>query len=203
MADIERRIVDAGLEVRGEGETRTLVGYAAKFGVRSEDLGGFVESIAPGAFDRAISEEHDVRALWNHNPDVVLGRTKSGTLRLSVDEVGLRIETDLPDTQAARDLRVSVARGDVSQMSFGFRTKGDEWRTEDGVPYRTLTDLDLFDVSPVTYPAYPQTEVSVRALDQAREMVKPTAGAPPVTNPLGGPVERLNRQIKSIELEEA
>lgn len=194
MADIERRIVDAGLEVRGEGETKTLVGYAAKFGVRSEDLGGFVESIAPGAFDRAISEGHDVRALWNHNADVVLGRTKAGTLRLSVDEVGLKIETDLPDTQAARDLRVSVARGDVSQMSFGFRTKGDEWRTEDGVPYRTLTDLDLFDVSPVTYPAYPQTEVSVRALDQAREMVAP---------PPAAPVERLARQIEALDREEA
>jgi uncharacterized protein len=196
MADIERRIVDAGLEVRGEGETKTLVGYAAKFGVRSEDLGGFVESIAPGAFDRAISEGHDVRALWNHNPDVVLGRTRAGTLRLSVDEVGLRIETDLPDTQAARDLRVSVARGDVSQMSFGFRTKGDEWRTEDGVPYRTLTDLDLFDVSPVTYPAYPQTEVSVRALDQARELATP---APPPA----APVERLTRQIKALDREDA
>ncbi len=194
MADIERRIVDAGLEVRGEGETKTLVGYAAKFGVRSEDLGGFVESIAPGAFDRAISEGHDVRALWNHNADVVLGRTKAGTLRLFVDEVGLKIETDLPDTQAARDLRVSVARGDVSQMSFGFRTKGDEWRTEDGVPYRTLTDLDLFDVSPVTYPAYPQTEVSVRALDQAREMVAP---------PPAAPVERLARQIEALDREEA
>jgi HK97 family phage prohead protease len=192
MADIERRIVDAGLEVRGEDEKRTLVGYAAKFNVRSEDLGGFVESIAPGAFDRAISEGHDVRALWNHNPDVVLGRTKAGTLRLSVDEVGLRIETDLPDTQAARDLRVSVARGDVSQMSFGFRTKGDEWRTEDGVPYRTLTDLDLYDVSPVTYPAYPQTEVSVRALDQARELAAP---APPPA----APVERLARQIVALE----
>lgn len=150
----------------GEGQTgRTLTGYAAVFNALSEDLGGFVEQIAPGAFKKTL-QEADVRALWNHSPDVVLGRTKSGTLRLVEDQVGLRFELDLPNTQAANDLIELVNRGDVNQMSFAFRTVKDAWApaAANEMPVRTLQEVALLDVSPVTYPAYPQTSAAVRAM---------------------------------------
>ena len=147
------------------------------FNSESEDLGGFREIILPGAFDRALREAHDVRALWNHNADVVLGRTKSGTLRLSVDEHGLRSEIDMPETRAAEDALASIRRGDVDGMSFGFRVLTDNWRSQDGVQIRELTDLELLDVSPVAYPAYPATQVSTRALERAK--AEPTAAPAP------------------------
>ena len=168
--EIERRIVLAELrsEPEKDGKKKKLKGYAARFNVVSDDLGGFREVIMPGAFDRAIKEEHDVRALWNHNSDMVLGRTKSGTLSLSVDDEGLQIEIDPPDTQAGRDAMTVVERGDVDQMSFAFRTITDNWRTEEKEVIRELVDLELLDISPVAYPAYPQTSISARALDQAK-----------------------------------
>jgi HK97 family phage prohead protease len=146
--DIERRFIAGGLELRADEDKKkkTMVGYAAKFNSRSLDLGGFVEVLAPGAFDRALNENHDVRALIDHNPTLILGRTASGTLRLAVDGTGLMVENDLPDTQAARDLMVSMERGDVTGMSFGFRVMpdGDHWaRDEEGALVRTVNDLEL------------------------------------------------------------
>ena len=180
------------LRAASEGKPAQLVGYAAVFNSRSEDLGGFREIILPGAFDRALSEGHDVRALVNHNPDKMLGRTSSKTARLAIDEKGLGVEVDVPDTQDGRDTLTLVQRGDLSQMSFSFRTLADQWRTEEGEPIRELLDLELFDVSVVAFPAYPATEVSARALEKARE-------ARPMPSP---PVERLGRQIRAIEREE-
>lgn len=148
---------------RGAADERTtLAGHAAVFDQLSEDLGGFREKIEPGAFKAAV--KGDVRALVNHNSDKVLGRTKSGTLRLEEDKTGLAFELDLPDTQPARDLAVSVERGDVDQMSFGFRTIKDQWEVKDKEDIRTLIDLELYEISPVTFPAYPQTDVAVRSL---------------------------------------
>ncbi len=164
--EIERRALPAA-EIRAADGERKIVGYAAVFNSQSEDLGGFREIIMPGAFDRALREAQDVRALWNHNPDIVLGRTKSGTLALSIDEKGLRCEISPPDTQAANDVLASIRRGDVDGMSFGFRTLTDNWRMQEGEPIRELVDLELLDVSPVAYPAYPATQVSARALHQA------------------------------------
>lgn len=182
LPDIERRAV-AGAEVRSaEGEATTIVGYAAVFNSLSEDLGGFREIIMPGAFDRALREAHDVRALWNHNADVVLGRTKSGTLALSVDAKGLRAEITPPDTRAAEDAVASIKRGDVDGMSFGFRTLTDNWRSQDGEQIRELVDLELLDVSPVAYPAYPATQVSARALEQAKAAPRPPAEGISVEN---------------------
>lgn len=152
----------------GEGEPPKLRGHAAVFNSLSENLGGFRELILPGAFAEAIVND-DVRALWNHNPDYVLGRNRSQTLRLSEDATGLATEIDPPDTQWARDLMVSIKRGDVSQMSFGFRVLDERWEKKDGMHIRTLTKLRLFDVSPVTYPAYPATDVGVRSLAEIAE----------------------------------
>lgn len=158
---------EISIETRDDGK-RTIRGHAAVFNQLSEDLGGFREQISPGAFADAIKTD-DVRALFNHNPDYVLGRNLAGTLKMSEDARGLAIEIDPPDTQVARDLVVSMERGDITQMSFGFsvRPNGQNWGKDDeGKVVRTLTKLRLFDVSPVTYPAYPQTDVAVRSLTE-------------------------------------
>ena len=168
----ETRLFPSKLETRDDG-TRTMTGYAAVFNTLSEDLGGFREQIAPGAFAEVLND--DVRALYNHNSDLLpLGRTPD-TLRLIEDGRGLKVEVDLPDTQFARDLVVSIERGDVSQMSFGFSVSmdGQKWedREIDGKKQtvRTLTRIKrLYDVSPVVFPAYPDTEVAVRCLECAR-----------------------------------
>ncbi len=143
-----------------------IAGHAAVFNSFSEDLGGFKEIIRPGAFSQSIKED-DIRSLWNHDPSKVLGRNKAGTLRLAEDEIGLAIENDFPDTTYARDVLRLIERGDVSQMSFGFRTVRDDWRVEGGLAVRELIQAQLFDVSPVTYPAYPDTDVARRALAES------------------------------------
>ena len=168
---MERRTSIVDLEVRaGEGESAApmIVGYAAVFNQLSEDLGGFRERIAPGAFTKALGD--DVRALFNHDPNIVLGRTRSKTLRISEDAKGLAIEIDPPATPAALALLESMRRGDISQMSFGFVTVKDAWDMIDGTAIRTLIEARLFDVSPVTYPAYPQTEVALRSLAEFRKL---------------------------------
>lgn len=176
MSQIERRFIPA-TEIRAEteGESRRIAGYAALFNSRSQDLGGFTEVIAPGAFQTAL-ERSDVRSLFNHDPNLVLGRMKAGTLKVTEDERGLRIENDLPDTQVARDLLENMRLGNVDQMSFAFRVsrEGQKWEERDGMLLRTITEVDeLFDVSPVTYPAYADTSVAVRSLDAWRaEMVR-------------------------------
>lgn len=167
--EIERRAV-VGVEVRAAtvaDAAPTIVGYAAVFNSPSEDLGGFREVIMPGAFDRALREGHDVRALVDHESGKILGRTKSGTLSLTVDERGLRAEINPPDTQVARDAMTSLKRGDLDGMSFAFRTLSDAWLTQDGQEVRQLLDLELVDVSIVAYPAYSATSVAARALERA------------------------------------
>lgn len=157
-----------------EGESPKIVGYAAVFNSLSPPMMGFREQIKPGAFKKSI-KEGDVRALWNHNPDYVLGRTKSKTLSLAEDEHGLAIEITPPDTAWAKDLMVSMVRGDIDQMSFGFQVVKDLWTTEtDGGTVRTLQEVKLFDVSPVTFPAYPQTEALIRStIDALRHYLPP------------------------------
>ncbi len=147
-----------------EGKPSMLTGYLAKFNSLSRDLGGYRENIKPGEFQRSIDVGADVRALINHNPDLVLGRTKSGTLRLKEDSRGLNSECDMPDTQAARDLMTSCDRGDVDQGSFRFVCRSDNWRMQDGQAIRDLYDVDLRDVSAVTFPAYEDSSMSVRSL---------------------------------------
>lgn len=163
---VEHRSVVHEFRVSDENGSPKIVGYATKFGVRSQDLGGWVEVIAPGAFDECLANNPDVRALFNHNPSAILGRTVSGTLRLSVDDTGLSYEVEPPDTQLARDLVVSMKRGDVNQSSFGFVCQDAAWGFDEvaGVDIRTVKKAELFDVSPVTYPAYLDATSGVRSL---------------------------------------
>jgi uncharacterized protein len=157
-------------EIRTDGDGNTFVGYAAKFNVPSEPL-PFTERIAPGAFGKSLRQRtKDVRLYVNHNSDMVLASKRSGTLRLSEDEVGLRVEADLPDTTAARDLRALMQSGVVSTMSFGFTVPrgGDKWNGDGSE--RVLTGINLHEVSVVTgFPAYPQTEAAVRSLEKLSE----------------------------------
>ncbi len=165
MKQIDRRMNEQA-EVRvasGDGESKKIVGYAAVFNSLSQPMFGFREIIRPGAFKKTIREA-DVRALMNHDPNYVLGRTSSRTLRLSEDEKGLKYTIDPPDTSFARDLMVSIERGDVNQSSFGFRTVKDAWTGEGDKLTRELIEVKLFDVSAVAFGAYLQTEVSVRSL---------------------------------------
>jgi HK97 family phage prohead protease len=163
--DFERRYVLAN-EIRMAEEKGTIEGHAAVFNSMSQDLGGFFEFIRPGAFAKTIKEA-DIRALWNHNDHYVLGRNTAGTLELSEDEIGLRSIIHPPKATWADDLRESIKRKDVTQMSFGFRTIKDEWFEKEGKVVRELIEVQLFDVSPVTFPAYQTTDVSARALSAA------------------------------------
>lgn len=140
-----------------------LRGYAAKYNVLSEMMWDFQETIAPGAFDDVMGD--DVRALFNHDPNHILGRTLSGTLRLTLDDVGLVYEVDLPDTDMGETVACAVDRGDVTQSSFAFIVNEATWtEREDGTWLRTITKLSrLYDVSPVTYPAYPDATVGMRS----------------------------------------
>jgi HK97 family phage prohead protease len=170
----ERRFVVA--ELRADGDKPKITGYAALFNAVT-DLGMFREQIAPGAFSASLAKPDDVRALWNHDPNIVLGRNTAGTLTLSEDERGLRIEIDPPDTQWGRDAVTSIRRGDVSQMSFGFFTHRESWDYEQNM--RTLEEVELFDVSPVTFPAYADTTVAVRSMEHGRKAagMHPTVAA--------------------------
>ena len=158
MPDWERRVVP----ITEQGAR--LTGYAALFDSLSENMGGFSERIACGAFRDVLTG--DTRALMNHDPNFVLGRTKAGTLKLKEDQKGLLVEIFPPDTAWARDLVVSIKRGDVSQMSFGFGVdpEGEEWSKSNGSQVRTIRKVArLYDVSVVTYPAYSETSVSARS----------------------------------------
>ena len=145
-----------------DGHAPWIIGHAAVFNSLSKDLGGFREIIAPGAF--AGHETSDIRALFNHDPNMVLGRNKAGTLRMKEDAKGLHIEIDPPNTSYADDLLESMRRGDIDQCSFGFRTISDSWARKEGEDVRTLEKVELFDVSPVVFAAYTDTDVAVRSL---------------------------------------
>ncbi len=154
------------LEVRSLADGQpTIRGYAAVFNSLSQPLGDFRERIAPGAFADALLQGADIRALWNHNPDYPLGRTKNGTLRLTEDHRGLAVEIDPPDTSWGRDAVAAIRRGDVDGMSFAFQVQEQELgKDAQGGKVRTLRKVQLFEVSPVTFPAYPATEVGLRCV---------------------------------------
>lgn len=168
MDNLERR---AWAECRAEASDngRKIRGYGIVFNSRSADLGGFHEVIAPEAVDRTLNEGLDVRALVDHDSAKVIGRTRSGTLRLRKDSRGLHIEVEPDeDISYAKDIMRAVARGDVSGMSFAFRAIEDVWDYDAKTPLRTVTDMRVSEVSIVTFPAYGATDVQVaqRSLQQ-------------------------------------
>ena len=189
-ADLPLLRVESRAE-EGSEESRWIVGYAAKFGVNSLDLGDFVERLDPGAFSivserRGRKKPLETRALWNHDANFPLARYP-GTLRMNVDEIGLRYEFRVPDTTYGRDLASNIEAGIVKGSSFSFQVApgGESWSVEDGRSIRTITSVDsLIDVGPVTFPAYPDADVSVaqRSYDQflkqqSRAIAKATATA--------------------------
>ena len=167
VSKIETRIFANDFEVRETSDGMTLTGYAARFNEPSEPL-PFVERIQRGAFKRSLSSRNNIYMLWNHSSSDVLASTRAGSLRLSEDEYGLRVEADLPDTQLGRDAKVLIQRGDVTGFSFGFTVpaNGDSWNA-DGTE-RTLKSVRLLEVSAgVAFPAYPSTvgSAQVRSLE--------------------------------------
>jgi len=169
---IEMRKMSTRFRVEKYGSRRTIVGHSAVFNKESTFM-GFTEKIVRGAFTDALKNS-DARALFNHNPDHVLGRESAGTLRLRQDENGLLSEIDLPDTQAGRDVAKLIARGDVREQSFGFIVDEDRWedlRTKN--PKRIIVNIrELRDVGPVTFAAYPNTDVALKGLRTIRNGMK-------------------------------
>jgi HK97 family phage prohead protease len=167
FAELERRACG---ECRVDlAEDRKIRGIAVVFNKLSDNLGGFRERIKPEAVDRTFREGIDVRALVDHETSKVLGRKTAGTLMLRKTPKGLQVEIDPPDTSYARDILQSVDRGDISGMSFEFQVmpEGVEWTEENETPIRDVYDMRIREVSIVTFPAYPQTDVQVakRSLD--------------------------------------
>lgn len=175
--DRELRCYDTNVEIRGEGESRKIFGYAAKFNVLSRTIGWFKEKISPGAFDDVL--EQDVIALFNHNENHILARTLSKTLTIGVDETGLYYEFDAPNTTSGNDLIESVRRGDVQHSSFSFSITpdGDTWtEDEEGNEIRTVKKVKrLYDVAPVVFPAYLDATVGMakRSYDQWKKDNQP------------------------------
>ena len=182
---MERRITTQRADVNGQ----TIMGYAAVFNSPSEDLGGFIEYIAPGAFDSVMND--DVRGFYNHDYNYLLGRASSGTLRLSTDERGLRYEIDLPNTTYANDLIELMRRGDVKESSFAFMIESDSWSVKNKQNIRTITKISrLIDVAPVVIPAYPAatSQLVTRALNTDAEVQTSVADPEPV----GLEIENVN-----------
>ena len=155
------------LRVHDDGDGPVIAGYAAVFDSLSEEIFGFRERVLPGAFTNTLKGKPDVRALIDHDSSKILGRTTAGTLAIKEDDRGLAVRITPPDTTAGVDVLKSIRRGDIDQMSFAFQTVTDQWHTEDEEEIRELVEVRLFDVSVVTFPAYPDTSVSVRSNDPA------------------------------------
>lgn len=156
----ERRTFTAHLEQRSD-DGMTFTGYAAVFNSDSEDM-GFIERIAPGAFKKSLKSRNRIMLLANHNPEKPLASTRGGTLKLWEDEKGLPVEATLPDTSTGRDYSVLLREKIIDSMSIGFRTIKDHWEDD----RRTLLEVELHEVSIVTFPAYEATTAAVRSYDQ-------------------------------------
>jgi len=200
MTDIEKRIAQQ-VELRAdESGTKTLVGFAAVFNSPTDIGGYFTEQIAPGAFAETI--KGDVRCLFNHESGNVLGRTKSGTLRLWEDERGLRFEVDLPDTVLGKDVGTLVSRGDISGCSFDFRALKQSWDDTVDPPKRTLEKVEISEVSIVTFPAYTDTTVGVRSLDQWRSGSRSQQNAVAAARRVAGKRAAMEQKFRGISLQD-
>lgn len=169
---LERRALTRPLELRAAADDAAprVGGYAVVYNSATEIGDTFREVFAPGAFTDAI--RGDVVALFGHDRNRVLGRTLAGTLRLSEDGTGVAYELDLPDTSDGRDLGVSVDRGDIRGTSFGFRSIKETWDESTEPPTRTIQKAEMFEISPTAFPAYDDTTIALRSLDEARKEQK-------------------------------
>lgn len=177
---MERRVIDVGkFQTREENGKRFLDGYFSVFNQPYEVCPGWIETVAPGAFSRTLREGKDVKVLWNHNTDLVLGSTENRTAHLSEDDVGLHGPVEInEEDQDAKNAIARVARGDVRGCSFGFEIRGMEESWDENGTYRTrLTDVELFEVSPCTFPAYAQTSITARAKETLEDAKKKLAEA--------------------------
>ncbi len=153
-------------------------GYAAVWYRKGDpgsqyDMQHFLERIAKGAFADCIKRKQDVRALYNHDASLMLGRTAAGTLKLTEDSVGLAYEVTLPNTQLAHDVAENLRVGNISGSSFSFRIADESWTRENGADIRTITKIEtLFDVGPVTYPAYQSSTSGLRAIEAVADMAE-------------------------------
>lgn len=168
MRTFERRAFTlSNIQIRSASDDEHKLHFAGRsvvYDQLSEDLGGWQEVVKPGAATRTLAGDPDTRFLINHNADKLLARTTSGTLKLAEDDEGLNVDADMADVSYARDLAVSLERGDLSQMSFGFWVTRDEWSGNLHVVREF--DLDGGDVSAVTFPAYTQTSAELRSFAQ-------------------------------------
>jgi len=199
----ELRTTERPVEFRAadDGSPPTAIGYASIFDHVYRVGSMFDEVIRKTAFDRAIEEKQDVRALWNHNRDIVLGRTKNGTLALEVDSTGLKTRISLPRS-AAQPIE-NLERGDVDQMSFGFFVRKEQWTERpDDIPLREILDVDLTDVSPATYPASSATSVSLRSAEEIFNAYRDGRGEgdPPESNPDGAGAHRAAALRRRVEI---
>lgn len=176
-ASFETRVSAAQFEIRETAEGMTFEGYAAVFNSRSQNLGGFTEFVAPGAFTRSLKARNDVKLLWNHDSGQVLGSTRAGSMTLTEDAKGLKVIAKLPNTQLGRDTAELLRTGLVDSMSFGFNVIKDKWNTAGDE--RTLESVRLFEVSVVAFPAYEATAgtATVRSLDKLATRAEVDAAA--------------------------
>lgn len=174
MTGTERRHLTNPIEVRNDdnSEENIITGYALKFNRWSEDLGGFKEIISPGALDGA--EMSDVRGLIDHNSSNIIGRTVAGSLKLEVDDIGLKFRCQLPDTSYAKDLMENLRNGNINQCSFAFSVEDEDIDYDENTDIfeRTIKKFrEIFDVSVVTYPAYRDTDVApaIRSIEKIKD----------------------------------
>lgn len=200
----KRELLSDGIEVReSESGVKTITGYAVKWEKKSQTMGfwmRFKEQFRQGAFVDSLTAD-DQRALWSHDTSQVLGRTKNGTLRLSEDDTGLRFELDLPETTLGRDAYETIKRGDVDGVSFGFKMVKEEWDESDSDNIvRSVLKAQLFEISPVAFPAYPDSTVSARNYDPYKEYLDMReAEKKPFFNAQNH-IKRLELKIKECEV---
>ena len=199
--NIEKRVINAALEVRSSEDEKSsiLTGRAVPFNELSEDLGGFRERIAPGAFDLNV---RDIKALWSHDTSRVIGSTRVKTLKLEEKSSGIDFELDLPDTTTGRDAATTIERGDVDGVSFGFIVHQDTFEQIDGDVVRTVLRGDLIEISPVAFPAYSQTDVSAELRERIASFTDTEAEEDHEEDDATSfPISLLQKQLDLLELE--
>jgi hypothetical protein len=205
----EIRSFTEGVEIRmTEDGKPSVFGYALKWG-KSYDMGYFTEEIQRSALSEA--DMSDVRILFNHDPNLIIGRTKSGTATVGTDETGMWYRASIPDSPTGQNLIEALKRGDIDQSSWSFQiarneagmSVGDEWRMKDGKEHRVITKVKrVFDASPVTYPANPDTSVAMRSLEMAKRNGEGYEEMPPkaqAIEAITGTIECLNESVAELK----